>query len=244
MGEKGSPDGGREAARQRQSYVQHELRAPLAVMYPALSMLLGGAAGELSARQREYLEIMERNVVRLEGMIASVVDSGWSECAAAPAEPAEVSLSDVVEGILAVRRFGRQPGPRIDVRICPRPLPRAIADHDQVHQVLANLIDNATHFTPDRGWIEVRLAAGDAPGTVALAIADSGCGVPEDEIEQVFEFGFRGAAATKGGVPGMGLGLWICRELVERNGGSIALAGASGAGTTVTVVLPAAGNPG
>jgi len=121
MGEKGSPDGGREAARQRQSYVQHELRAPLAVMYPALSMLLGGAAGELSARQREYLEIMERNVVRLEGMIASVVDSGWSECAAAPAEPAEVSLGDVVEGILAVRRFGRQPGPASTCASAPAP---------------------------------------------------------------------------------------------------------------------------
>jgi signal transduction histidine kinase len=162
---------------------------------------------------------MERNGGRLEGMIASVADSGRSDCAAAPAEPAEVSLGNVVEGILAVRRFGRQPGSRIDVRTGPGPLPRAIADHDQVHQVLANLVDNATHSTPDSGWIEVRLAAGKAPGTVTRAIADSGFGVPDDEIEQVFEFGFRGAAATESGVPGIGLGLWICRELVERNGG-------------------------
>jgi signal transduction histidine kinase len=243
MSAKGSTDHGREAARERQSYVRHELRAPLAVMYPLLSLLLEGGAGELSARQREYLEIMERHVERLEAMIASVADSGWFECATAPAEPAEVSLGDLAETILAVRRFGREPGPRIAVCIGPRPVPRAFADHDQVYQVLADLIDNATHFTPESGWIEVRLAAGEAPGTVTLAVADSGCGVPQDEIERVFELGFRGAAAVEGGVPGMGLGLWICHELVERNGGSIALAGGPGGGTTVTVVLPAAGDP-
>jgi signal transduction histidine kinase len=240
MSEIPSPDAGREAARERQSYVRHELRAPLSVMYPALSLLLGGGAGEISAKQREYLEIMERNVVRLEGMIASVADSGWPDCAAARAEPAEVPLGDVAESILAVRRFGRLPGPHIDVNIGTRPLPLAIADRDQIHQVLSNLIDNATHFTPESGSIQVRLAAGESPGTVTLAVSDTGCGVPDDEIEQVFEFGFRGVAATRGAVPGMGLGLWICRRLVESNGGSISLAGASGAGTTVTVVLPTA----
>lgn len=243
MSAQDSPDSGREVARERQSYVRHELRAPLAVMYPALSLLLGGGAGELNEKQREYLEILERSVMRLEGMIASVADSGWSECAAAPAEPGDVSLSQVAEGILAVRRLSRQPGPHVDLHIGPRPLPRAAADGDQVQQVLANIIDNATRFTPASGSVEVRLSAGHPPGTVTVAVADSGCGVPEDEIEKVFEFGFRGAAATQSGVLGMGLGLWICRELVERNGGSIELAGAPGAGTTVTVVLPAAGDP-
>ena len=233
----------REAAAERQSYVRHELRAPLAVMYPALTMLLDGTAGELTARQREYLEIMERNVVRLEGMVASAVDSGWLECAAVPAQPTEVSLGDTVEDIVAFRRFARQPGPRVEVRIGARPLPHARADQDQVRQVIANLIDNATHFTPDGGSVEVRLAPGDAPGTVKLTIVDSGCGVPDDEIDKVFEFGFRGAAATESRVPGMGLGLWVCRELVERNGGTIELAGGSVAGTTVTVVLPAADDP-
>jgi signal transduction histidine kinase len=238
-----SEGAGREAARERQSHVRHELRAPLAVMYPALSLLLERGAGEISTRQRQYLEILERNVVRLEGMIASVADSGWADCAAAPAEPVAVSLGDVVESILAVRRFARQPGPRIDVYIGHRPLPPVVADHDQVHQVLVNLIDNATRFTSESGSIEVRLATGEDPGTVTLIVSDTGCGVPEDEIEQVFEFGFRGVAATRSGVPGMGLGLWICRRLVESNGGSISLSGASGAGTTVTVVLPAAGDP-
>jgi signal transduction histidine kinase len=243
MSDPRTADGGCEAARDRQSYVRHELRAPLAVMYPALTMLLEGAAGELSARQREYLEIMERNVVRLEAMIASAADSGWAECAAAPAEPDEVSLGDIVEGILAMRRLTRQPGPRIDARSGPGGVPLAFADHDQVQQAIANLIDNAVRFTSDGGSVEIRLATGDEAGTVKVIVTDTGCGVPDEEIEQVFGFGFRGAAAVERGAPGMGLGLWICRELVERNGGSIALDGGPGAGATVTVVLPAVGDP-
>ena len=238
------PDpGGREAAHERQSYVRHELRAPLAVMYPALSMLLDEAAGELTPRQREYLEMLERNVVRLEDMISSVADSGWTECAAVPHELSEVSLEEVVEGILATRRLLRQPGPRLEALSGPRPLPPVRVDEDQLRQVVAGLIDNASRFTPERGSVELRLAEGDAPGTVTLTVADTGCGVPEDETARVFEFGFRGAAAVESGVPGLGLGLWVCRVLVERNGGSITLAGEPGAGTPDTVVLPAADAP-
>ena len=65
-----SDPGERDAARERQSYVRHELRAPLAVMFPALSMLLDGSAGDLSPKQREYLEILERNAARLERRLA------------------------------------------------------------------------------------------------------------------------------------------------------------------------------
>ena len=78
------PDlGVREAARERQSHVRHELRAPLAVMYPALSLLLDGTAGELSPKQREYLEILERNAERLECFVAGATESGWLDCAGA-----------------------------------------------------------------------------------------------------------------------------------------------------------------
>ena len=73
--------GKREAARERQSYVRHELRAPLAVMYPALSMLLDGSAGVLTPKQREYLELLERNAERLERRLAGATESGWLDCA-------------------------------------------------------------------------------------------------------------------------------------------------------------------
>ncbi|MFA4965065.1 MAG: HAMP domain-containing sensor histidine kinase [Thermoleophilia bacterium] len=229
----------RDVARERQSYVRHELRGPLAVMYPALSMLLDGNAGELTTTQREYLEMLQRNVVRLEGMLGSAVDSGWIDCAAAPYEPAAASLGDVVAAALESRRLRRLPGPPIELDDGSRAAPAVWADRDHVQQVVANLLDNAAHFTPAQGAVTVRAGAGAALRTVTLVVSDTGCGIPSDELAHVFEFGFRGAAAAEVGVPGVGLGLWTCRYLVERNGGTIALESSPGAGTTVTVTLPA-----
>ena len=97
-----------EAARERQSHVRHDLRAPLAVIYPLLSLLLDGGAGELDAQQRGYLEVLERNVVRLEAIVTGVADSGWADCSAAPALPAEVALADVAEEVVALRRLERR----------------------------------------------------------------------------------------------------------------------------------------
>ena len=85
--EPGTHDGASDAARERQSHVRHDLRSPLAVMYPLLSLLLGESAGELTPKQREYLETMERNVERLERLLESAMESGWMDCCAAPAEP-------------------------------------------------------------------------------------------------------------------------------------------------------------
>ena len=99
-----------EAARERQSHVRHELRAPLAVMYPLLSLLLDGGAGELTAEQRGHLEVLDRNVTRLEALIAGVAESGWADCSAAPALPAEVVLGDVVEEVITLRRVEGQSG--------------------------------------------------------------------------------------------------------------------------------------
>src|SRR5664280_2810800 len=92
----------RSAARERQSHVRHDLRSPLAVMYPLLSLLLGETAGELKPKQREYLETMERSVERLERLLVSAMESGWMDCSTAPAEPSAVSLHQVAEEAIAL----------------------------------------------------------------------------------------------------------------------------------------------
>jgi signal transduction histidine kinase len=235
------PDlGGREAARERQSYVRHELRAPLAVMYPALSMLLDGSAGELTPKQREYVELLERNAERLERRLAGANESGWLDCAEAAAEPAAVPLGEVLEEILAVRRLGGQQGPPIEAERAPGPRAVAWADREQVRTIVANLLGNAEQYSGSGGAIRVRLSASADQPTASLAVEDEGRGIPADELAQVFDFGFRGVAAREAALPGLGIGLWVCRELASRSGGSIAIRSEVGAGTTVTVTLPAA----
>ena len=109
-----------------------------------------------------------------------------------------------------------------------------------MRQIVADLIANAAAYSPPEGAVTVRVAQGGAPGTVELVVADDGPGVPQEELPLVFDFGSRGVLARRLGVPGLGAGLWVCRELARRNGGSIKLESPPGAGVTVTLVLPAA----
>jgi signal transduction histidine kinase len=233
--------GERAAARERQSYVRHELRAPLAVMYPALSMLLDGSAGELTPKQREYLELLERNAERLERRLAGATESGWLDCSGAAVERAAVPLGEVLDEVLAVRRLGGQQEPLIQVERASGPRAVAWADREQVRQIVANLLGNAVQYSGSGGAIRVRVGASTDQHTVSLAVEDENRGIPADELAHVFDFGFRGAAAREAALPGLGIGLWVCRELAGRSGGSIVIRSEVGAGATVTVTLPAAG---
>jgi signal transduction histidine kinase len=227
-------------SRERQSHVRHELRAPLAVIYPLLSLLLDQGAGELSPQQREYLEVLERNVVRMEALIVGVADSGWADCSPAPAVPGEVILGDVAEEVIALRTLDDHGGPKIVVDAGPPPTPRARADRDDVRQIVTDLLRNAAAFTPGDGSVTVSVAAGADADTVTLEVADTGPGIPPEELDRAFDFGFRGELPRSLRVPGLGAGLWVCRELAARNGGSLSLWSEPGAGVRATLTLPAA----
>ena len=122
------------------------------------------------------------------------------------------------------------------------PTPRAWADRDDVRQIITNLVRNAVTYTPATGDITIRVRPGDHTGAVAVEVVDTGPGMPPEELARAFEFGFRGELATQLRAPGLGAGLWICRELAARNGGSLTLASEPGAGVRATLVLPAAGS--
>ena len=203
----------RAAARERQSHVRHELRAPLAVIYPLLSLLLDGGAGELSPQQREYLEVLERNVVRMEALITGVADSGWADCSPAPAVPGEVTLGDVAEEVVALRGLDDRGGPSVVVDAGPPPTPRAWADRDDVRQIVTDLVRNAVTYTPSDGSVTVRIARRRERGARStLEVADTGPGIPPEELGRAFDFGFRGELPRSLRAPGLGVGLWVCRR--------------------------------
>ena len=229
-----------EAARERQSRVRHDLRAPLAVIFPLLSLLLDGDAGELNAQQRGYLEVLERNVARLEALVSGVANSGWADCSAAAAQPAEVDLAEVAHEVVMLRRMEDLGGPPVLIEAGRPPTPRAWADRDDVRQIVTDLVRNAASYTPAPGDIVIRIRRDVSAGAVTVEVADTGPGMPPEEVARAFEFGFRGKLATQLRVPGLGAGLWICRELARRNGGSLTLASEPGTGVRAALVLPAA----
>jgi signal transduction histidine kinase len=228
-------DESRAAVLERQSWVRHELRTPLAVMYPVLSLLLDEGAGPLTETQRDYLVMLERNVKRLNALIGSAAESGWLDCAGHGLRPAAVPLADTAEDVVA-RLCGADPA-RTAVSVARGGDPAvAWADPEHVRCIVRNLVDNALRY--GGASVQVSVAPGDE-GRVVLSVRDDGRGMDEAGAAAAFEFGVRGAAVAEAGEPGLGIGLWVCRALAGANGGYVELVTAPGAGTTVTVSLPA-----
>jgi len=227
-----------DESREHQSFVRHELRAPLAVMYPALDLLLSGQAGPLTPRQREYLEALERSVRRLDGAIASVATSGWLDCAAGPAAIEALDAAELVREYADAREMlgERAPGLSVAGRV-----PRVRADRRRLVEALDALVGNAVTHAGPRAAVTLVVAPAPSGGAVELTVRDDGPGVAADEFLRLGEFGFVGERGRARECPGLGLGLWVARELVTTMGGELSFASGPGAGFAATIRLPLAG---
>ena len=174
-------------------------------------------------------------------LINQLLDLSRFEAGGLPIEPVPVDLRALlaqVEG--AFRALAEQK--QIDFRVETAPdLPReAMLDHDRIrHEVLGNLLSNAFKFTPSGGRIRVDAAAPD--GKVTFRVSDSGVGIPEDQLEHIFEKYYQVGREAK--AQGSGLGLAIAKHVVEAHGGTIRASSRMGEGTTFDIALPAAGPP-
>jgi signal transduction histidine kinase len=153
-----------------------------------------------------------------------------------PLRVQETSLDELVRRV-AQRFSDHLPSSHeivVDIRT---QIPPIQADADRLEQVLTNLLDNAQKYSPDGGTIA--LALWYAGEEVVLSVSDSGIGLPSDAADAIFHPFGRALNATSQNLPGMGLGLYICRNIVERHGGQIVAESAGeGQGTTFTVTLP------
>lgn len=116
--------------------------------------------------------------------------------------------------------------------------PAVLADRQRLGQVLANLLRNALRYTPEGGLISITAAVAD--GKVEVSVADTGLGIPPEDLPHVFERFYRGDPARERSAGGAGLGLAIVRELVEAMGGSVAVESAVGEGSCFRFTLPLA----
>ncbi len=188
---------------------------------------------------------MERSVERLERLLVSAMESGWMDCSAAPAEPSAVSLHQVAEeAITLALRYGS--GDQ-EIRVSGE-APPALADREDVRLIVSALLRNAATHGRAGGSVEIELAAGIGGvgtdgGTTTLTVSDDGPGMPEGELERAGEFGYRGAAPLAARTPGLGIGLWVCCRLAERNGGSFRVGPSALGGLAATITLPVAAGP-
>jgi PAS domain S-box-containing protein len=220
------------------SHVSHELRSPLTVIHDFVTILQDGLAGDMNPTQQEYVEILRRNVDQLVSMISDLLDVTRLQTGKLELERTCLPLAAVLRE--AADSFRSAAGARsIELVLeAPDDLPPAYGDGRRVRQVLDNLIGNALKFT-SQGSIRLaaRLAPGD-PATIEVAVEDSGCGIPPEEASRIFDSLYQGSGGCDIPRRGLGLGLFITRDLVERHGGRIWVESEPGRGSAFRFTLP------
>jgi signal transduction histidine kinase len=218
------------------AHVSHELRTPLNAAYQLLTLVADGLGGPVTDEQADYLGRTLRNVAQMRSMIDDLLEATRMEVANLRVACRPTDLGDVLRGVAMGREATAAAADvRLDLR-CP-PLPTVLADAQRVEQVVGNLIDNALRYTPRGGAVSVRAACTD-PAFVQVTVDDTGPGIPPAERTRVFERFVQVDGEDGPCRRGLGLGLYICHELVTRQGGRIWAESAPGCGSRFAFTLP------
>jgi signal transduction histidine kinase len=232
-----------EAVRARDQFLSiaaHELKTPVTALKGTAQLLLRRhARGMLDTdRLTRALGILEVSADRLAQLTDDLLDVSRIRTGQLPLNPHETDLIALIRE--AMRRASEQLGARQRLILEARdPLAPVWADAGRIEQVLTNLLDNAMKYSPDDGTVAVTVRA-EGEGVVT-EVRDNGIGLPPGAAETIFTPFGRAANAVVGSLPGMGLGLYICRNILERHGGWIrAESDGEGCGTAVSFWLPSA----
>jgi len=226
-----------EQARERQlAAIVHELARPLAGMQAAVETLRDGADVDREARDALLSGIAEE-VARLDRMIETLQSLHKRALRPMQLNRTQVALERIIRATLAnLEPVAAQLGITLALEL-PSGLPQVHADEDRLIQVLTNLLDNASKFTPRGGKITVQ--AGAETSDVWVTVADTGVGIAPDELPHVFQQFYSGDESRPLEKRGMGLGLTICREIIAAHGGQIWAESELGQGARFTFSLPA-----
>jgi len=221
------------------SHVSHELRSPLTAIYQFGTILADELAGGVSPEQRECLDIILRNVAQLQSMIGDLLEVTRAQEGKLTIDLQCTSVSDaIVYTVKTLQGAAKAKGVLLSYELPPL-LPLVYADPTRIRQILIVLLDNAVKHTGLEGVVTARaqLPLND-PGYLLLEVADSGCGIAADMTERIFERLCQATDQGQTGRKGLGLGLYICKELVTRQGGHIWVTSAPQQGSVFSFTLP------
>ena len=208
-------------------------------------LLLLEAGGPVTEQQKEFINVILRNVERMSALVNDLLDLARIEAGRIRISPRPVSLSKVVqEALRSVEAEIARRKHEVEVDI-PADLPEVQADPMRLMQVLINLLSNAYKYTPDGGhirvWAQVHGSAEeDSEQWVMCAVQDSGVGIAPQDQERIFQPFTRIQTPQTGREAGTGLGLSITRSIVELHGGHIWVESEPGVGSTFYFTLPPA----
>ncbi|WP_066293758.1 sensor histidine kinase [Arthrobacter sp. B6] len=213
------------------SNVSHELRTPLTSILGYTEVL--AARNDLPSEAGVMLKVVRRNGQRLQRLVTDLLTaaSGSVDVRPEPADLAEIIGFSLATAAPQAGAAGVNLVNEADAEV------PALIDPTRMGQVLDNLFSNAIKYSPDGGTVTVR--AGATEEGVFCSVTDTGIGMRQEDLKELFTKFFRSETARKSGIPGIGLGLAITRTIVENHGGSIKCTSTPGKGSTFTVTLPA-----
>ena len=221
------------------SRVSHELRTPLTAIYLFTSNVLDGLFGDLTPAQKEHLTLALDNIKQLKSMVSDLLDVTRVQTYKLTLEPQRVSPGKLVAEVLATcRRNAAAKNVSLRSEVVTD-LPFVWADPVRVRQILTNLIDNGIKFTPENGTVTVKSRpSAEDDGFLCLSVSDTGCGISPKDREIIFDRLAQVKSSTEASRSGLGLGLFIARELVSQHGGRIWVESQPEGGSTFCFTLP------
>lgn len=220
--------------------VSHELRSPITPIKGFVDLMRMGVPGEITEEQAHYLEIIYKNIHRLEMLVDDLLDISRIEAGKVVLSFQALNIEQLLDELEKyIDHRSKTEGKQMAFQATMEAdLPDIWGDAERVRQILTSLVDNSFDYTPEGGNISVE--AHQVEDQVEIAVGDNGMGIAVDEQEKIFERFYRGEQALIMGVAGAGLGLSIALTMVEMHGGRIWVnsAGIPGKGSTFTVSLP------
>jgi signal transduction histidine kinase len=236
----------KEAERLKDEFValvSHELKNPLTSIKGYVQLFgVQFAANHpepLSEQERLCLQVVEEEVDRLAGLASDVVDVARVQSGRLVLRLDDVDLVGLVR-LVAERQQITTTTHALRVQTEAEAL-WILADRSRLEQVLFNLVGNAIKYSPAGGVVEMRLTQPTESSQVQVSVQDHDIGIPQAQQARLFARFMRASNAAACGISGTGLGLFLCRELIERHGGRIWLESEEGQGSTISFVLPLAG---
>jgi signal transduction histidine kinase len=222
------------------SNISHELRTPLTHLKGYLDMLADSSLGPVTPQQRDALQVLQRSEARLERLIEDLIQFSLATRGELSIKLSTFSLYDLLNSTLAQSDY-KAKAKNVSIQMAiPEDLPLIRADEEKIGWVLMQLLDNAIKFTPNHGEVCVEtLVEGEM---VRISVADTGIGIPQERVEEIFEpFHQLDGSGTRQ-YPGTGLGLALVRRILDAHGATIKVHSVLGKGSRFEFSLAASTN--
>ncbi len=218
------------------SMVSHEIQSPMNSVLAQLKVILDGLAGDLTPKQRDMLTRAAEKIKGLSELSSELLDLAKIEAGLVTQEKEKLDIGEILEDQV---KFHEEKAKAKEIKLSLEPLPDLppiLGSRYNLEEVISNLISNAIKYTPEGGQVTVSAKLEDE--YVRVSVADTGYGIPKEDIDRIFERFYRVKDDNTRSISGTGLGLAIVKSIVEAHNGTISVESEVGKGSTFHVLLP------